>query len=143
MPTSVQTITPENFFPPIGPYSHMTVAGPFIHISGTPGVDPATGQMAGVDVASQTRQIIENFRTLLASQSAGFEHVMHIHIFMKDVGDFAAMNQAYGDTIGAHRPARTVIGVADLPKVGALLTMNLQAITPKALASSAPGGRQP
>lgn len=143
MPTSVQTITPENFFPPIGPYSHMTVAGPFIHISGTPGVDPATGHMAGLDVASQTRQIIENFRTLLASQGAGFEHVMHIHIFMKDVGDFAAMNQAYGDTIGAHRPARTVIGVADLPKPGALLTMNLQAITPEALTSSSPGGRQP
>jgi 2-iminobutanoate/2-iminopropanoate deaminase len=99
--------------------------------------------MAGADVASQTRQIIENFRTLLASQNAGFEHVMHIHIFMKDIGDFAAMNQAYGDTIGAHRPARTVIGVADLPKAGALLTMNLQAITPEALASSAPGGRQP
>lgn len=130
MPNQVQTITPDNFFPPIGPYSHMTVAGPFITISGTPGVDPRTGQMAGSDVASQTRQILENFRTLLASQGADFAQVMHIHIFMKDVGDFAAMNQAYADTIGSHRPARTVIGVADLPKAGALLTMNLQAIHP-------------
>lgn len=130
MPANVQTITPDNFFAPIGPYSHMTVAGPFIHISGTPGVDPQRGHMAGPDVASQTRQILENFRTLLTSQGAGFAQVMHIHIFMKDVGDFAAMNQAYAEAIGPHRPARTVIGVADLPKAGALLTMNLQAIRP-------------
>ena len=139
MSHTVQTITPDNFFSPIGPYSHMTVAGPFIHISGTPGVDPQTGHMAGADVASQTRQILANFRTLMANQGAGFEQVMHIHIFMKDVGDFAAMNQAYADAIGPHRPARTVIGVADLPKAGALLTMNLQAITPAALASSNTG----
>jgi 2-iminobutanoate/2-iminopropanoate deaminase len=142
VPTSVQTITPNNFFPPIGPYSHMTVAGPFIHISGTPGVDPLTGQMAGPDVASQTRQILDNFRTLLASQGAGFEQVMHIHIFMKDVGDFAAMNHTYAEAIGPYRPARTVIGVADLPKAGALLTMNLLAITPSALAN-APLGHRP
>ncbi len=140
MPTQVQSITPDNFFPPIGPYSHMTVAGPFITISGTPGVDPRTGQMAGPDVVSQTRQILENFRTLLASQGADFSQVMHIHIFMKDVGDFSAMNLAYANAIGPHRPARTVIGVADLPKAGALLTMNLQAITPTALASINTGG---
>jgi 2-iminobutanoate/2-iminopropanoate deaminase len=133
MPSNIQTITPDNFFPPIGPYSHMTVAGPFIHISGTPGVDPRTGQMAGPDVASQTRQILENFRTLLASQGADFGQAMHIHIFMKDVREFAAMNQAYADAIGAFRPARTVIGVADLPKAGALLTMNLQAIHPNVM----------
>jgi 2-iminobutanoate/2-iminopropanoate deaminase len=139
MPSSVQTITPDHFFAPIGPYSHMTVTGPFITISGTPGVDPLTGQMAGPDVASQTRQILENFRTLLASQGADFSQAMHIHIFMKDVGDFATMNQAYADAIGPHRPARTVIGVTDLPKAGALLTMNLQAITTAALASHKPG----
>lgn len=135
MSPTVQSITPDDFFPPIGPYSHMTVAGPFITISGTPGVDPATGEMAGPDVASQARQILENFRTLLASQAAGFEHVLHIQIFMKDVAGFAAMNRAYADAIGPHRPARTVIGVADLPKAGALLTMNLQAIAPAALAA--------
>jgi 2-iminobutanoate/2-iminopropanoate deaminase len=136
MPAAIQTLTPADFFAPIGPYSHMTVAGPFITISGTPGVDPRTGQMAGPDVASQARQILENFRTLLASQAAGFEHVLHIQVFMKDVAGFAAMNQAYAEAIGPHRPARTVIGVADLPKAGALLTMNLQAITPAALAAS-------
>ncbi len=135
MSPTVQSITPDDFFPPIGPYSHMTVAGPFITISGTPGVDPATGEMAGPDVASQARQILENFRTLLASQGAGFGQVLHIHIFMKDVAGFAAMNQAYAEAIGPHRPARTVIGVADLPKAGALLTMNLQAIAPAALAA--------
>lgn len=140
MRPTVQSITPNDFFPPIGPYSHMTVAGPFITISGTPGVDPATGEMAGPDVASQARQILENFRTLLASQEAGFEHVLHIQIFMKDVASFAAMNQAYAEAIGPHRPARTVIGVADLPKAGALLTMNLQAITPAALAASGVAG---
>lgn len=123
----VETFTPAGMFEPIGPYSHLTKAGPFITISGTPGVDPATSQMAGDDAYSQSKQIVKNFRLMLAEVGASLEQVMHVHVFLKRVEDFQAMNQAYAEEFGSHRPARTVICVADLPKQGALMTMNLTA----------------
>lgn len=123
----IETITPAGMFEPIGPYSHLTKVGPFISISGTPGVDPATGQMAGADAYSQSRQIVKNFAAMLAEVGATLDDTMHVHVFLKQVGDFQEMNRAYAEEFGAHRPARTVICVADLPKQGALMTMNLTA----------------
>lgn len=124
----VDTFTPDCAPTPIGPYSHIAKAGPFITISGTPGVDPATGQMAGPDAYTQTRQILQTFRALLDSVGARLDQVMHIQVFLKNVDDFDAMNRAYREVFVDHLPARTVICVADLPKKGALLTMNLDAI---------------
>ena len=124
----VETFTPGNVMKPIGPYSHIARAGSFIAISGTAGVDPATGQLAGPDVYSQTRQILRSFRIMLATVESDLEHVLHIHVFLKRVEDFEEMNRAYRDEITGPLPARTVIAVADLPKPGALLTMNLTAV---------------
>lgn len=118
---------PAGMFEPIGPYSHLSKAGPFITISGTPGVDPETMNMAGPDAYSQTRQIVKNFRSMLAEVGACLDDVMHVHVFLKRVEDFQEMNRAYAEEFGSHRPARTVICVADLPKQGALMTMNLTA----------------
>jgi len=83
--------------------------------------------MAGTDAYSQARQIVKNFAAMLAEVGATLENVMHVHVFLKQVGDFQEMNRAYAEEFGAHRPARTVICVADLPKQGALMTMNLTA----------------
>ena len=124
----VETLTPLDLFKPIGPYSHVAKAGPFINISGTPGVDPLTGELAGADAYTQSQQILRNLRLMLESVGATFENVMHVHVFLKQVDDFQEMNRAYGEAFGQHLPARTVICVADLPKKGALLTMNLNAI---------------
>jgi 2-iminobutanoate/2-iminopropanoate deaminase len=124
----VETFTPGNVMKPIGPYSHIARAGSFIAISGTAGVDPATGQLAGPDVYSQTRQIIRSFRTMLATVESDLEHVLHIHVFLKRVEDFEEMNRAYREEITGPLPARTVVAVAGLPKPGALLTMNLTAV---------------
>ena len=126
---TVETSTPANTPEPIGPYNHIAKVGPFISIGGTAGVDPATGQLAGVDVYSQAKQIIESFRVMLESVNSDLQHIVHINVFLKDMRDFEEMNRAYVDTLGNHRPARTVIGVAELPKPGALLTMNLTAVT--------------
>ena len=126
---NVETFTPPGLFKPIGPYSHVAKAGPLITISGTPGVDPATGQLAGTDAYSQARQIVRNFRTMLEGLGCGLECVMHVHVYLKRVEDFEEMNRAYAEEFGEHRPARTVIGVADLPKKGALMTMNLTAVS--------------
>ena len=125
----VQTSTPPNTPTPIGPYNHIAKVGSFITIGGTAGVDPATGQLAGSDVAAQTRQILDSFQVMLESVDSDLEHVVHINIFLKDMSDFEAMNQAYIEKMGDHRPARTVIGVSELPKPGVLLTMNLTAVT--------------
>ena len=125
----VQTSTPPNTPKPIGPYSHIAKVGTFITIGGTAGVNPATGQLAGGDVAAQTRQILDSFQVMLESVDSDLEHVVHINIFLKNMSDFEAMNQAYIEKMGDHRPARTVIGVNELPKPGVLLTMNLTAVT--------------
>ncbi|MEH6361846.1 MAG: Rid family hydrolase, partial [Amylibacter sp.] len=73
----VETYTPENTMTPIGPYSHIAKAGNFITIGGTAGVDPATGELAGSDVASQTRQILDAFEIMLASVGSDLSHVIH------------------------------------------------------------------
>ncbi|HJS73238.1 MAG TPA: Rid family hydrolase [Vicinamibacteria bacterium] len=128
MAPPVETSTPPNTPAPIGPYSHIAKVGSFITIGGTAGVDPETGELAGADVFSQTKRILESFRVMLASVGSDLEHVVHVNVFLKDVRDFEEMNRAYVEAMGAHRPARTVIGVNDLPKAGALLTMNLNAV---------------
>jgi 2-iminobutanoate/2-iminopropanoate deaminase len=113
---------------PIGPYSHVARVGKHITIGGTAGFDPATGALAGDDVASQATRILESFRVMLASVDSDLDHVVHVNVFLKDMADFDAMNAAYIAKMGTHRPARTVIGVRELPKPGVLVTMNLTAV---------------
>ena len=125
----VQTSTPPNTPKPIGPYNHIAKVGSFITIGGTAGVNPATGQLAGADIASQTMQILDSFKVMLDSVDSDLDHVVHINIFLKNMSSFDEMNQAYIEKMGNHRPARTVIGVNELPKPGVLLTMNLTAVT--------------
>ena len=125
----VETSTPPNTPTPIGPYNHIPKASQFISIGGTAGVNPATGQLAGPDVYTQTQQILDSFAVMLASVGSDLRHVLHINIFLKNMSDFEEMNRAYVEKMGDHLPARTVIGVNELPKPGVLLTMNLTAVT--------------
>ena len=126
---TVETSTPANTPEPIGPYNHIAKVGPFISIGGTAGVNPATGQLAGADVYSQTTQIIQSFETMLDSVGSNLNQVIHVNIFLASMSDFDEMNRAYVAMMGDHRPARTVVGVSELPKPGVLLTMNLTAVT--------------
>jgi 2-iminobutanoate/2-iminopropanoate deaminase len=125
----VETSTPANTPIPIGPYNHIAKVGAFISIGGTAGVNPATGQLAGSEAYSQAKQILESFRIMLQSVDSDLDHVIHINVFLKNMQDFDEMNRAYIEIMGPHRPARTVIGVSDLPKPGVLITMNLTAVT--------------
>ncbi len=129
MSPDVQTSTPANTPNPIGPYNHVARVGQFISIGGTAGVNPASGSVAGPDVYSQTKQILESFRVMLESVSSDLDHVIHVNVFLKEMKDFEEMNRAYIEAMQDHRPARTVIGVNELPKPGVLLTMNLTAVT--------------
>jgi 2-iminobutanoate/2-iminopropanoate deaminase len=129
MTSRVETLTPPNTPKPIGPYNHVAKVGEQIWIGGTAGVDPATGQLAGVDVASQTRQIFKSFAVMLESVGSDLNHVTHINVFLQQMSDFEAMNATYVEMMGEHRPARTVFSVRELPKPGVMLTMNLTAVT--------------
>jgi 2-iminobutanoate/2-iminopropanoate deaminase len=129
MTKRVETSTPPNTPAPIGPYSHIAKVGPHITIGGTAGFNPATGELAGPDVYAQARQILESFRVMLRSVGSDLDCVVHVQVFLRNMRDFDEMNRAYVDVMGSHRPARTVIGVSDLPKPGILLTMNLTAVT--------------
>ena len=125
----VETLTPPGTPVPIGPYSHVAKVGSFITIGASAGVDPATGRLAGPDIASQTMQILRNVAIMLGSAGSDLDHVVHVNVFLTRMTDFEAMNAAYADEMGHHRPARTVIGVNELPKPGVLLTMNLTAVS--------------
>jgi 2-iminobutanoate/2-iminopropanoate deaminase len=125
----VETSTPANTPVPIGPYNHIAKVGQFISIGGTAGFDPITGQLAGPGAYAQAKQILASFAVMLESVASGLGHVMHVNVFLKDMQDFEEMNRAYVEMMGDHRPARTVIGVSELPKPGVRLTMNLTAVT--------------
>ena len=133
MSSRVKTSTPINTPHPIGPYNHIAQVGQFISIGGTAGVNPATGKLAGPDAYSQTKQILESFQVMLESVGSDLNHVMHVNVFLKDMQDFENMNRAYIEKMGEHRPARTVIGVNELPKPGVRLTMNLTAVTKESI----------
>jgi 2-iminobutanoate/2-iminopropanoate deaminase len=120
---------------PIGPYSHIARVGSFITIGGTAGVDHVTGQLAGPDAYAQSRQILKAFRVMLESVGSDLQHVIHVNVFLTDIRAFEEMNRAYVEEMGAHRPPRTTIGVNELPKPGAVVTMNLTAVTREPSAS--------
>ena len=125
----VATSTPPNTPTPIGPYSHVARVGSAITIGGTAGIDPATGELAGPDVGSQTRMILDNVGVMLESVGSDLVHVVHVNVFLLRMTDFDAMNAAYVERMGEHRPARTVVGVHELPRPGVLVTMSLTAVT--------------
>jgi 2-iminobutanoate/2-iminopropanoate deaminase len=127
--TRVQTSTPANTPTPIGPYNHIAKVGEFITIGGTAGVNPATGQLAGPDTYSQTKQTLASFKGMLESVGSDLDHVVHVNVFLQNMAEFDEMNRGYVEKMGDHRPARTVIGVNELPKPGVKLTMNLTAVT--------------
>ena len=105
------------------------MVGDCITIGGTAGFDPVTGQLAGPDAFSQTTRILDSFTVMLESVGSDLDHVVHVNVFLRDMKDFDAMNAAYVEAMGEHRPARTAFAVRDLPKPDVLLTMNLTAVT--------------
>ena len=128
MTSKVETLTSPDVMTPIGPYSHIAKANGFIAISAIAGVDPSTGELAGDDIASQTTRIVKSLEIMLASVNSDLAHVLHINIFLTDMANFKAMNDAYAVAMGEHRPARSAVAVIAVPKPGALVTMNLTAV---------------
>ena len=101
---------------PIGPYSQGVRANGFLFISGQVSFDPATSEMTVTDAAQQTQRVMENIKAILEAAASNFHHVVKTTVFLKDMNDFAAMNEVYGRYFTAAPPARSTVQVARLPK---------------------------
>jgi 2-iminobutanoate/2-iminopropanoate deaminase len=102
---------------PIGPYSQAVAAGPFVFTAGVIGIDPASGALAGDDAASQTRAVMASLGALLGAAGLTFADVVKTTIFLIDMNDFGAVNDAYGACFaGLAPPARSTVAVAALPR---------------------------
>ena len=104
----------------IGPYSQAVCAGGFVYVSGQIPLDPATGEFAGPDIRTQTRQSLKNIAAIMAAAGSGIDRVVKTTVLLKDIGDFAAMNEVYAEAFTAPYPARAAFEAAALPK-GALV----------------------
>jgi len=114
----------------IGPYSQAVSCDGWLFTSGQVALVPETGEMAGPDFTTQAHQVLANLRAVLATAGCGPADVVKATIYLADFADFAELNQLYGDFMGDHRPARSTVQVAALPKA-ALLEIDFVARIPR------------
>lgn len=100
----------------IGPYSQAVKAGDTIYVSGQLPIDPATGAFAGDDITAQTRQSLTNIRSILEAAGTDMSKVVKTTVLLKNIADFAAMNEVYAQFFCEPYPARAAFQVAALPK---------------------------
>jgi 2-iminobutanoate/2-iminopropanoate deaminase len=101
-----------------------------VFVSGQGATDPATGRLAGTDVAIQTEQCLRNVQTILEAAGSSLQHVLRCGVFLVDMREFQQMNAVYERMFGAHRPARTTIQAAGLPGDGLRVEIDCIAYVP-------------
>lgn len=113
----METIYTKNAPDAIGPYSQAIKAGNILFTSGQIAIDPATGKVEAGDIESQSKQVMKNLTAVLEEAGCTWKNVVKTTCFLKDVAkDFAAFNAVYADALGDCKPARSCVGVAELPK---------------------------
>lgn len=100
----------------IGPYSQATVTGNLLFTAGQIALDPATGEVTAEGISEQTERVMLNLRGILEAAGSSFDRVVKTTVFLADMADFAEMNAAYAKAFGSHRPARSTVAVAGLPR---------------------------
>lgn len=113
----IKAVSTVNAPAAIGPYSQAIAAGDFVYLSGQLGVDPATGNMEN-GVEAQAERAISNMKAILAEAGLDISRVIKTTVFLKDMGDFAAVNAIYAKHFKQPYPARSCVQVAELPKGG-------------------------
>ena len=112
----------------IGPYSQAIRVGNVLYSSGQIAINPATGTVEATDIVGQSKQVMKNLEAVLKEAGATFANVVKTTCFLKDVAaDFAAFNTVYAEAMGENKPARSCVGVADLPK-GVLVEVEVIAV---------------
>ncbi len=115
----------------IGPYSQAVAAGGLLFVSGQLPVDPATGAFVSEDIGELTARSLENLKAILEEAGCGLGDVVKTTVFLKDMGDFAAMNKVYAEYFTSDCPARSAVEVAALPK-GSRIEIEAIAVLPEA-----------
>ena len=110
-------------------FSHATVAGDFVYVSGTLGTREDSFELVDGGMAEQTSQTLRNIRKILEAADAGFEHVVKMNVFVTDMSQFAEMNRAYMEFFAGEPPARITVGCAALA-LGALVEIDCVAYSP-------------
>lgn len=101
---------------PIGPYSQGVKANGFLYMSGQVALDPKTGEMVGATIAEQTERVMANIKGILEAAGSNLHRVVKTTVFLKDMNDFAAMNEVYAKSFTQAPPARSTVQVSRLPK---------------------------
>jgi 2-iminobutanoate/2-iminopropanoate deaminase len=101
---------------PIGPYSQAVKANGFLFVSGQVALDPKSGMMSSGTIAEQTERVLQNLKGIVEAAGSSLSHVVKTTVFLKDMDDFAGMNEVYAKFFTAAPPARSTVQVARLPK---------------------------
>ena len=104
----------------IGPYSQAVKANGFLYTSGQIALDPATGNLVDGSFEEQVPRVLRNLDAVLRAGGSSFDRVLKATVYLTDLANFQAMNAIYAEYFGDHKPARTTVGVSQLPKGGAL-----------------------
>lgn len=111
----------------IGPYEQGIKANGFIYTAGQIPIDPKMGNFVEGGITVQTRQVLENLKAILEAGGSDLDRVIKATVFLKNMADFAAMNEVYEQYLGGAKPARSTVAVAELPR-GALVEIDLVAV---------------
>ncbi len=112
----MQIISTEGAPKAIGPYSQALLVGNWLYTSGQVGLDPATGELVSSDFGAQVRRAFENLKAVLAAAGMDFQHVVKATVYLTDMSCFQTLNGIYAEVMGDHKPARSTVAVAALPK---------------------------
>ena len=113
-----QIISTPNAPAAIGAYSQAVAVNGMLFASGQLGINPATGDFAGADFASQAEQSLKNVKSIVEAAGSSMDKVVKVSVFMADMADFGTLNQIYGQYFQAPYPARSAVAVKTLPKGG-------------------------
>ena len=111
----------------IGPYAQAVKANGMVYTAGQIPINPKTGDFVSGDIAAQTRQVLENLKAVLEAGGSSLEKVVKATVFLRNMSDFAAMNEIYAQYLGKATPARSTVAVSELPR-GALVEIDLVAL---------------
>ena len=113
---SLQIIQTSDAPAAIGPYSQAVIAGGFLFTAGQIALDPESAQVVDGGIAEQTLRVLQNLRAILRAGGTDVPAVVKTTVFLVDMADFAQMNEVYAEFFGDHRPARSTVAVASLPR---------------------------
>jgi len=112
----LETVSTPDAPKAIGPYAQAMVAGDLVFTAGQIALDPATMEVVPGGVPEQTDRVMRNLAAVLAAAGTDLSRVIKTTVFLADMADFGAMNEVYGRAFGAHRPARSTVAAAGLPR---------------------------